>query len=341
MPSQNTLCGFIRRRGCIAFLLALLLFSAVSLAAQGRILYGEAQAVGSWESLSGDLRPYSLHPDEVMQKPSLGLDLLQRFGSSGRDWGYLALQARLAYDESRSSRLEAQLYNAYLDLKTQAFDLWLGHNKPALGLSLNLDNHALLLPDNTMSGLVLDRDWGLGLSFDRGNPNLALSLTTGSGMALYYDESYLLAGRVGWGEFSRDNLSAGISLAGGNVFKTMGYHIMHDKVPHELLLAGADFSRRITNWELRSDVLYGGFHADRAYTALARLTWFPLPEDRAEISLQGQFQELKATAEQSYSIGAGYRLLPDLTLRGAYTYQEPARSHSFALQLYYYKALLF
>lgn len=332
--------SLIARMNLIAALAVVLTAPSV-LSAQGRVLFGEAQIVGSWESLSNEVRPYSMHPHEAMQRPSVGFDLLQRFGSQGRDWGYLAVQARLAWDENRSSHLEAQLYNAFLNLKAPWFDTWIGHNKPALGLSSTLDNHAALLMDNTMSGLVLDRDWGIGVNLDRQSPELKLSLTTGSGMSLYQDESWLLAGRAAWGNFSRDNFSLGASLATGNMFKTMGYNIMHNKVPHQILLGGVDFSSRIMDWELRSEVLYGSFHEDPAYTALGRLSWYPLPEDRAELSLQGQFQEIKAAAVQNYSAGLGYRITPDLSLRAVYNLQQPTDSHSVALQLYYLKALPF
>ena len=211
--------------------LTLCLISPILLNAQSRILFGEAQIVGSWESISNEVRPYSMHSHEAMQRPSVGFDLLQRFGSQGRDWGYLAVQGRLAWDENRSSHLEAQLYNAYLNLKAPWFDTWIGHNKPALGLSSTLDNHAALLMDNTMSGLVLDRDWGIGVNLDRQSPELKLSFTTGSGMSLYQDESWLLAGRAALGRFNQDNYSLGASFATGNMFKTMGYNIMHNKVP--------------------------------------------------------------------------------------------------------------
>ena len=313
----------------------------VMLDGQSRILFGEAQMVGSWESVSNEIRPYSMHPHEAMQRPSVGFDLLQRFGSQDRDWGYLAIQARLTWDDHRSSHLEAQLYNAYLNFKGPFFDTWVGHNKPALGLSSTLDNHAVLLMDNTMSGLVLDRDWGVGLNLDRQTPELKLSFTTGSGLSLYQDESWLLAGRMALGRFNQDNISLGASLATGNVFKTMGYNIMHNKVPHELLLGGVDFSKRIMEWELRSEALYGSFHNDLAYTSLARLTWYPLTEDRMGISLQGQFQEIKASAVQNYSAGVDYRITPDLSIRTVYNLQQPTDSHVVALQLYYLKALPF
>ncbi len=346
MKTLNLSRGTDRERGFILFKLVLLslimmLFLGAKLFSQSSLIYLEGQAVGSYESLTNDLRPYSFHPQESMQKPSVGIDLIQRFGTRNRDFGYLSIQARLAYDENKDSRLEAQLYNAFIDLKTSAFDVWIGHNKPATGLSLNLDNHAQLLMDNTMSGLVFDRDWGMGLKFDRQDPNLSVSLTTGSGMSLYYDDSWLASARAGIGEYSRDGYSAGITLANGNVFKTMGYTIMHNKTAHKLLLGGVDYSRRIANLESRSEILAGSFHDYPAFTALSRLSWYPLAEDRLQIDVQAQLYEIKRAGTQNYSTSVSYRILPELTLRGSYNYQHPADSHVIALQLYYYKGITF
>lgn len=340
MQGQYSIAGIIRPWGVArAISLLILMLIAAGLPAQSRIIFAEAQLAGSWESLSGDFRPYTVHPHEVMQKPSLGFDLVQRLGNREKDWGYLAVQARVAYTDSTASHLEPQLYNAFLNIKTDPFDLWLGHNKPALGLARGWDNHAQVLTDNTMSGLVFDRDWGVGISADRGNPTLEASLTTGSGMSLYWDESWLLAARAGLGDYNSDYFSAHLGGAVGNVFKTMGYNIMHNKVPHRLILGGVDLSRRIMNWELRGDALYGSFHDDPAYTALARIIWYPMPEDRVVLAIQGQAQELKGSALQNYSFGVEYRISADLTLRGAYTLQQPTRSHTLALQVYFLKAL--
>ena len=121
----------------------------------------------------------------------------------------------------------------------------------------------------------------------------------------------------------------------------MGYTIMHNKVPHELLMTGADFSARVRNLELRADALYGSYHGSTAYTALARLNWYPLPEDRAEISLQAQTQEIKATQVQNLSAGLAYRILPALTVRTSYNFRPDTESHTVALQLYYYQSILF
>ncbi|MCK7470484.1 MAG: hypothetical protein MZU95_06595 [Desulfomicrobium escambiense] len=87
-------------------------------------------------------------------------------GSPGRtrDIGVLAVQARLAYDQEGEHKLEPQLYNAYFRLKTKFAGIWIGHSRPALGLSSVLDGHALLLPAPAMLGYGFDRDWGSGSS---------------------------------------------------------------------------------------------------------------------------------------------------------------------------------
>ena len=165
-------------------------------------------------------------PDDVMQKPSLGFDLVKRFSGKTRDIGVLAVQARLAYDQEGEHKLEPQLYNAYFRLKTKSAGVWIGHNRPALGLSSVLDSHALLLPAPAMLGFGFDRDWGLGLERDFGWGGAAASLTAGSGMPLYFKGNFLPAARVSKGVPARDNYSVGLSLARGNVLETMGYTLV-------------------------------------------------------------------------------------------------------------------
>ena len=143
--------------------LIFLLFALIPLLrGDNNLLYFEIQGVISYRDDPGEFVWYSHHEHETMQKPSLGFDFVRRSRGRGRDSGYLAIQGRLAYDEHKSSRIEPQLYNAYYNFKIVRSDLWVGHNKTALGLSSYLDNHALLMPDNSMSNLNFDRDWGLG-----------------------------------------------------------------------------------------------------------------------------------------------------------------------------------
>ncbi len=322
-------------------LLISLLFASPKLLANSNILFLEAQAVGSWSFEDEEWRHYSHHPHDAMQKPSIGMDYIGRFGSSTRDWGYVALQFRLAWDDSEKANIQPQLYNAFANLKANDFDFWIGHNKPALGLSSSLDNHALLMMDNSMSGLNFDRDWGFGLLVDRSITTTRLSLTTGSGMPLYAKGNYLLSGRLSHADISRDNYSIGVSGAWGEVLKSMGYEIMHDKRSHELAVGGFDTSLRYLDWELKTDLIYGSYDKSKAYAALGRIGRFLLPEERALWEFQAQFSELKSNRQQVYSTGLMYRINKDFTIRAVYSHTEPSSVQGLALQIYYYKGLLF
>jgi len=147
---------------------AVLIAGAIAggLRAQTTLLFLELQGVGAYSTASRDVELFSLMPDDVMQKPSLGFDLVQRVSGRSRDIGVLAIQARLAYDQKGEHKLEPQLYNAYFRLKTKPANIWAGHNRPALGISSVLDGHSLLLPAPAMLGYGFDRDWGLGVERD-------------------------------------------------------------------------------------------------------------------------------------------------------------------------------
>ena len=123
-------CSWIKRLAAAALLAGAL---AGGLRAQTTLLYLELQAAGAYSTASGRFELFSLAAEEVMQKPSLGFDLVQRFSGRSRDIGVLAVQARLAYDEEGEHKLQPQLYNAYFRLKTGFANIWAGHNRPALG----------------------------------------------------------------------------------------------------------------------------------------------------------------------------------------------------------------
>ena len=251
------------------------------------------------------------------------------------------MQFRLAWDEHEKSKLQPQLYNAFINMKAREFDVWVGHNKPALGLSSYLDNHALLLSDNSMSGLAFDRDWGIGMVMDRSITSFRTSLTTGSGMPLYAKGNYLWGARLGYKDISRDNYTLGISASRGKILKSMGYEIMHGKKQHELMTGGFDASLRYLDWEAKTDLQYGSYDTDPAHALLGRLSHYLLPEDRASIEIQALLGELKGARTQEYSAGLMYRISADFTIRAAYSWQEPASSQALALQIYYYKGIVF
>src|SRR5512136_3243482 len=105
------------KRGRFLALLALGAASAGVLRAQSSLFFLELQAVAAYLTASQAVEAFSLMADDVMQKPSIGFDFVQRFSGKSRDIGVLAIQARLAYDQEGGHRLEPQLYNAFFRYK--------------------------------------------------------------------------------------------------------------------------------------------------------------------------------------------------------------------------------
>jgi hypothetical protein len=96
------------------------------------LLYGEAQGIIGYSSQKDKVVFHSKHEEETMQKPSVGLDYLQRFSGETGDFASAALQLRVAYDEQDGDKTaEPQLYNAWFKYKAGWSDLWIGHNRPA------------------------------------------------------------------------------------------------------------------------------------------------------------------------------------------------------------------
>jgi hypothetical protein len=320
----------------VPFLLFMVL--AVGLHAQGTLLFFEAQAVGGYSTASSSYELFSLMPADVMQKPSVGFDLVQRFSGKSRDIGVLAVQARLAYAEEGEPKVEPQLYNAYFRWKAGFADLWAGHNRPALGLSSVLDSHALLLPAPAMLGYGFDRDWGLGIGRDFRWGGAAASLTAGSGMPLYLKGNFLAAARVSKGVLARDNYTLGLSLAHGNILETMGYTLIEPE-PFSWSAASLDATYLWRNVENRAEVLLG--RRDGAGTLL--LFWRAglalLGESRLKLEVQPAL--MKNAGAWDYSLGSGltYLLNADLAGRFMALYDHARRDARFVVQLYFYKRI--
>jgi hypothetical protein len=319
-------------------LLALGLLSAAPLAAQGTLFYLELQGVAAYSTAADAVQLYSRAADEAMQKPSAGFDLVQRFSGKSKDIGVLAVQARLAYNQEGDHDFEFQLYNAYFRYKAGFADLWAGHNRPALGLDYALDSHALLLPGPAMMGYGFDRDWGLGLQKDFSWGNAAASLTTGSGMPLYFKGNWLAALRVSAGVLARDNFSVGASLAHGDILDTMGVHLM-DPNPFAFTAVAADATYLWRNLENRVEVL-GGSKDGRG---MALIFWRAglnlLEEGRLKLEVQPAVKE--SGGAWTYEIGGGatYLLTADLAARSLIQYDRERRDARFVLQIYFYKGL--
>ncbi len=330
------MCKPARKRA--AALLALLAASAAGLRAQSTLLYLELQAVAAYSTAEREVQFFSLMPGDAMQKPSLGFDLVKRFSGKTRDIGVLAVQARLAFDQRGEHVLEPQLYNAYFRLKARPFNIWLGHNRPALGLSSVLDSHALLLPAPAMMGYGFDRDWGIGIDRDTPWGGWAASLTTGSGMPLYLKGNFLAAARVARGVLARDNYSLGLSLAHGNVLETMGYSLM-DPDPFPWSVAALDATYLWRNFENRAEVLVG--RRDGAGTALFfwRAGLGLLEESRLKIEIQPALWRQAGSWESALGAGLTCLFNADLSGRVMVFRDGGRRGARLVVQLYYYKGL--
>jgi hypothetical protein len=303
------------------------------------LLYLEAQAVGGYGSSGDSTGWYSQNSDDAMQKPGLGFDLLHRISSDTGDVATLALQARIVYDEMEDHDYQTQLYNAYARFNTPLGFLWAGHNRPAMGLSANLDSHALLLPALPMKGYGYDRDWGAGYLYEFENTDIAMSLTTGSGMPLYPDGSHMAAARYSYGVLNRDNFNTGISGAWGSVYDTMGYEKMMED-PGSLRIMGADATFFWERFEARLEIMGGEkFHED--FMALfGRFGVNFMEENRLKLEFQPVYIFRNSGDTVNLYTGATLIALPELTLRCMYHYDREADDHRFVAQAYYYGKLI-
>ncbi|MCX5878827.1 MAG: hypothetical protein NTY44_06945, partial [Deltaproteobacteria bacterium] len=228
----------------IAIALVLLVLASPAFG-KSYLLYLEAQGVGGYDTDKDGPIYYSMNPLDVMQKPSVGFDFLQRFSSETGDWGSFALQMRLAYNEAYRAtgedEFQVQLYNAFFKYKAGFADLWVGHSRIAFGMASYLDSHALLLQPLAMYGYGYDRDWGVGATRDFEWGNLSVSYSTGTGMPLEFDGNYLMSARISKGVLNRDNYNIGFSSSYGKPLETIGYEvILHE--PIKTFLVGTDFT---------------------------------------------------------------------------------------------------
>jgi len=322
-------------------IVTLLLFGTLasgSLHAQNTLFFLELQAVGAYSTEARAFELFSLMPEDVMQKPSVGFDFVERLSGRSRDIGVLAVQARLAYDQEGGHKFQPQLYNAYLRLKAGFADFWAGHARPALGLSYGLDSHALLLPAPAMLGYGFDRDWGVGLHRDFSWGDAAVSLTTGSGMPLYFRANYLAAARVSNGVLARDNYNFGLSLAHGDILETTGYELVEPD-PLSWSSASIDASYLWRNLENRAELLIGRRDGDGIFLLFWRSGLAMLDEARLKIEVQPVL--MSRGGDWVYSLGSGLTYLFNADLAGRFMviYDRGRRDARFVLQFYYYKRL--
>lgn len=310
--------------------------------AQGvnQLFFLEAQGVGGYSSELRKPVYYSMNPDAEMQKPSVGFDYLGRLAGEHGDWGSMGLQGRmaLAVDDAGHMQGEPQIYNAWLKLKTPLTDVWVGHNRPALGLGSYFDSHALLLRTLPIQGFGYDRDWGVGTYRDFAHGNLQLSATTGSGMPVYMRDNYMLAARAGLGVLNEDNCTLGVSVGQGRTLDTMGYTLRQPD-PLDMRLVGTDFAWLWNRLENRFDLFAGDWLGESTTAVMYRLGVLLDAEGRFKIEGQPTYWRVAGEDNWLYSVCGSWLVTADLTLRIMYEYDQAAGDHRVVGQIYFYKRL--
>lgn len=318
----------------LVFLLSLSQYSFAS----DYLMYLEAQGVGGYSSKNNRAIFYSTKQEDVMQKPSWGFDYIQKFSNDSGDFGSLAVQARISYNQvsDHLEKFEPQLYNFYYKQKTGIADIWAGHNRPAFGISSYFDSHGLLLGTLAMQGYGFDRDWGAGIARDFGWGDIAVSATTGTGMVLNSYGSYFYAGRVSFGVLSQDNYNIGLSYGYGKTIDTMGYVVMN-RVPMMFSMAGVDFTHLWNNIENRLEAMYGTNMDKRSLALFWRFGIKFFEEDRLKLEIQPMY--IKHGDEKKFIISAGpsFMVINSLSLRGLYEYDNITKNSQYVAQIYFYK----
>jgi hypothetical protein len=327
----------------ISAILFVSLLAASPAFAKSYLLYLEAQGIGGYSTEHDEAIYYSMNALDVMQKPGVGFDYLQRFSSETGDWGSFALQMRLAYNEAYKTtgeeEFQVQLYNAFFKYKAGFTDLWIGHSRIAFGLGSYLDSHALLLQPLAMYGYGYDRDWGVGATRDFEWGNVSFSYSTGTGMPLEFDGNYLLSARVSYGVLSRDNYNIGFSSAYGKPLDTMGYEVIMPD-PMKTFLVGTDFTYFWNNIENRFEAMAGEKADENTYAFLWRIGVNFLDEDRLKLEAQPVYRYLGGDWSYELNGGVTYKLTSDITFRGVYTYDGEMNDNRVVFQIYWYYKLL-
>ncbi len=329
----------------LAIVLSLFCFAFAAQAAD-HLLYFEAQGVGMWSSEKKKTVFYSQNPDAEMQKPGVGFDYLQKLSGESGDWGSIALQGRLALSEDLDSnengnayKVEPQIYNAYLKVKTPVTYVWVGHNRPAFGLSSYFDSHALILRTLAIQGFGYDRDWGAGLYRDFSWGDVAATATTGSGMPiLFKGGNYMTAARVSYGVLSRDNYNLGVSGGYGYTLDTMGYKLM-DPEPQLMRMGAVDFTYLRNSFEHRFDVYAGTWLGKDMHALFYRLGWNIDREARFKLEGQPVFWKLGDDRNYQLSVCLSVAVTSTFTVRLGYTYDHAADDNQVVLQLYFYRPI--
>jgi hypothetical protein len=304
--------------------------------ADSYLLYKEAQFVFGSDLKSATGIYYSQSQDDVMQKPSVGLDYIYKFSDETGDKAAVYAQGRFAWNELDNKRkIEPQLYNAYIKFKNPVSDFWFGHARVAYNLSSYLDSHSLLLQPLGMTDLGFDRDWGMGFLRDFSWGDAALTYTTGSGMPLYVTDTKLLSARVSYGVLNNDGYNIGISKADGTVLQAVGYEFTQgDKF--DINYTGVDGAFLFDNYELRAENTSGA-RMDEAYNSfMIRGGVKFLDEDALKLELQQTAYTQGGESDHIDSASVSYILDESTTLRAMYISDELTDDIKLVAQVYYY-----
>ena len=319
----------------LLLLAMLLMCMACKAHADSSLLFLETQMVSGYSWKNSKMIFYSQDPQDVMQKPSIGFDYLRKLSSGTGDWGTFAMQARLAYSQDDAAKIQPQLYNAYLKYKVDFSDIWVGHNRPALGLSSYFDSHGLLMPTLSMMGFGFDRDWGAGFYKESEKGSVAATLTTGSGMPFIERGNYLASLRQSKGILAVDNYNFGISIAYGKVMDTMGYELMSPD-PKETLMFGMDYTNLFESFENRVDIMVGSDDKKPKGALLYRWGMNLLEENRLKIELQPVYVYANNTGDIRLDLGASFAINSSLSFRAMYENTTATGGQKIVFQLYSY-----
>ena len=306
--------------------------------AQSSLFYLEAQGVAGYSSALEKAIYYSMAPGDPMQKPSVGFDYIQRLSGAARDYGNVALQLRLAYNQDSDRDVELQVFNAYLRYKAGVANIWIGHDRPALGLSSYFDTHGLLLPTLAMMGYGFDRDWGMGLARDFDWGGLALSATTGSGMRIDFEGNYLAAARISKGVLEQENYTIGLSGAYGDILETMGYDLLSPE-PVSFHMGAVDLAYVWARYENRIEFMAGERANESSYAVSWRFGLNLLAESRLKLEAEPMVTKLMGDSSFMLSAGVSYQVTADLAVRSMYQYIDETDDNRILAQVYYYRRI--
>ncbi len=217
--------------------------------------------------------------------------------------------------------------------------MWIGHDRPAFGLSSSLDTHGALLQTLDMEGFGFDRDWGAGFYKPFADGDFSFSLTTGSGMPLIENGGYLADLRFSLGVLERDNFTAGLSLSKGSVLDIMGYQQMGGaRIEREL--AGVDAGFNWLNYEFKLEAVGGGRDGLFTSGALFRAGVNLLEENKLKLEVQPVYlnQQGQPDGLKVYG-GITFVLNDSFTLRAMDAYDSRGNFNNIVGQIYLYRRL--